>query len=424
MRRTSPSPTDALGGWLPGLAPLRGFAALAVALFHVSNAAGRARLDGGPVRDLAQAGYVGVDVFFVLSGLVLYLPVCRAGGDLGSLRRFWVRRVARVYPLYVLVLVAAVLLHDQLTTFDTPLPPSAAGWRLLLAHLTFTAQPVYGFFPWLTGLGVATVVWTLAVEAGFYLLLPLVARPFWRQPVAWLVGAVVVSRAWVGFGTHLERLHPGGIADPSSPFGVAQAQTHWTMQLPTYLAHFATGMALAVLLVRSEGTALGTWLRRRAGTIALVGLGLLLWWMRGDGRRTFLVQDAQWDHQVATWRVVPAMGLLVLGLAAAAGRLHRVLAAAPLQWLGETSYAFYLVHYPLIAVVQMRLHVPADGSTRSGLTLLLALPLAMALAGVLHRVYEVPARSVVRRALSPAAGRAPPTPAPRAPAPSRAGAGR
>lgn len=424
--RVPPADT-ALPRWLPGLAPLRGLAALSVAAFHVSNAVGRARLDGGPLRDVVQAGYVGVDLFFVLSGLVLFLPVCRSDGRLGSKRAFWVRRLARVYPLYLLVLVVAVLLHSRLTTASTPLPPSSAGWQLLGAHLTFTEQPLYGFFPALTGLGVNTVVWTLSVEAAFYLVLPFVARAFWRHPVLCLVLALSGSRGWAYVGTHLQRYLPGGIADPTSLPGIAQAQTDWTMQFPTYVGHFAVGMALAVLLVRSEGTILLSWLRRLAPLTAGIGLLLLVVWMRSDGRRTFLVLDAQWDHQVVTWRALPGIALLVLGTACASGRFERALSRPPAQWLGETSYAFYLFHYPTVAVLQMRLHVPQDQAVASFLILLWAVPLALLLAGVVHPLYEVPARRVVlrllgrsRRPVPPVSARAPAA-ASAAPAPAPAG---
>ncbi len=384
--------------WLPGLAPLRGFGALLVVGYHVWSESGYAPLDNGRGRDFIAGGYSGVDLFFVLSGCVLFLPVARAGGSIGRWRDFWARRLARIYPLYALVLVIALLAHGSLTRNATALPPSAAGWRLLGLHLGFLEQPWIGTDYTRLGLGVVSVVWTLSVEASFYLLLPFVARAFFRHPWVWTAAVVAFSRVWDWYGSHLSDWAPG-LPAHRGPAGLSYAQTHITMNFPGYAGHFALGMLIAYALVRFADSAVMPGLGRCAPLVVVAGAAAYGWFLQWDGHRTVFGLDRDWTHQTVTWRALPGIVLLVVGAALATGRFQRVLASRPAHWSGEVSYGFYLLHYPAMVGVLIALGTPL-GRNHAAVILVGVAAASLVLADVVHRLVEVPARTWLRRRLS------------------------
>lgn len=365
---------------LPGLDGLRGLAALLVAVYHAWVLGGFAVLDDGPGRALLGAGYSGVDVFFVLSGLVLMVPFA-VTGERGSLRVFAVRRCARLLPAYLVVMTVAALFHRYLTDAPVPLPPSADGWRLVLEHVLLLAQ----LNPDLSTMGFGSdgVIWTLTIEACFYLVLPFVALWWVRRPWAALAGAVLLAAGWQLTTTHL-----------GAPTRDAVALTR---QLPAYAAHFGLGMTLAVLLVRTD---LSVRMRARGARPVLLGAGLvgLLAFLGLEGTRGLTGLSGPFDNVVRCWLALPATAAVVLALASGGGRL---LESPPGRFLGEVSYGSYLIHLLPMQLLVTTFGVPADGSTGSFLLLLATLPLTYLLAALSYRFLEVPARRALTRHLSP-----------------------
>lgn len=218
-------------GYIAPIEGLRGVAVLMVVFFHYVVL--REGVFGDPwIAALAQVevlnravhhGYLGVDLFFAISGFLLALPWlvdARAGRPAPSARAFYARRVRRIVPAYYLQLVAlfAVVL---------PLLHGWTYWRSDLyvyalngvAHALF----VHNLFALTSAsMGVNGALWTLAVEAQFYLLLPIIAPLFVRRPLAMLFASLAIAVAW--------RLLV------SSDFLRAQ--------LPAYLGHFALGIVL------------------------------------------------------------------------------------------------------------------------------------------------------------------------------------
>ena len=137
---------------------------------------------------LPRSGYLFVDALLMLSGFCLFLPVARAVAegrpDAGRIdaRDFYRRRVARILPSYLFCL-AVILIFCVLP--DWPYAAAKDFWTDLLAHLTFT----HSFFPAsYLGTQLNGALWTLSIEAQFYLLFPLLARWFARAPLrAWAV---------------------------------------------------------------------------------------------------------------------------------------------------------------------------------------------------------------------------------------------
>jgi peptidoglycan/LPS O-acetylase OafA/YrhL len=367
-------------GHLPGVDGLRGLAALSVAVYHAWVLGGFAVLDDGPVRAVLGAGYRGVDVFFVLSGLVLMIPFA-VTGERGSLRTFAVRRCARLMPVYLLVMTIAALCHGALTHVRVPLPPSAAGWWLVLEHAFLLPQ----LNPDLSRMGFGSdgVIWTLTIEVCFYLVLPFVAMAWVRRPLRAFAGAVLLAVVWQLFATHVDGTVPDKVA--------------LIRQLPGYAAHFGTGMALAVLIVRTE---LPVRMRRRRArpvllTAGLVGLVAGLWI---EGTRGLTGVSGPYDNVTRSWLILPAVAAIVVALVTGGGRL---LNSRPGRFLGEVSYGSYLIHLLPMRLLTTSFGLPADGSARSLLLLLATLPLTYALAAVSYRFLEVPARRALIRNLSP-----------------------
>ena len=183
----------------PACDGLRAMAAGSVFLFHAADLT-------GVVTTSAAGAYlfqldVGVDVFFVLSGFLLYRPFVRAhleGGPAPTISRYYKRRVLRIFPAYWLALFLLLLLGDI----------DVNGTTGLLKHATLTNT----YFHDIGGLGIAQS-WTLVVELSFYVFVPLWAlciraasrgRFPVRFEVAGALGLILVgysSSAWVFYGS-------------------------------------------------------------------------------------------------------------------------------------------------------------------------------------------------------------------------------
>lgn len=209
---SSSGPATALPKYLPGLDGIRALAALIVLLCHALSAATiwspawTADFGGTQTASLAAVfnfslGAGGVGLFFVLSGLCIHLPVARAMANgvppsvpLGA---YFKRRFRRIYPPHVVALVgsigvAAVLPLASLGVHDMV---STVTWQQLLAHLalihTFVPDAIYSG---------NHVLWSIAVEAHFYLLFPLVLLARRRVRIGPLCVALLVAAVGLRLG--------------------------------------------------------------------------------------------------------------------------------------------------------------------------------------------------------------------------------
>jgi peptidoglycan/LPS O-acetylase OafA/YrhL len=373
------SPPD---GRIDALTGLRGVAAFAVFAFHAWLLAGSQ--DPGPVVPmlspaidwLLRIGWTGVDVFFTLSAFLLALPYARAavqGAAAPDWRRYLRRRAARILPAYwvQLAIVLAAALAGLAWGFSTPAWP---GWPAALAHVALWIDAWPRVAPLLPHW------WTLPVEFGFYLLLPLLARAFAPRRWPWLLLLVACAWAWrAGWELH-----------PRADF----AHIAWIDQLPGRIDQFAIGMLAAWAWVHFEA-------RRRplsprhanvllvTGAIAFLAMPAL---QLLDGRPT-VTQALSLHPVVVAWHGLASLAIAAILLACVAGAplATRVLAARPVLWLGEISYSLYLWHLPVIAWVlwQSGGHVaPVDFWPYFSASLLLSL----ALAALSWRFVERPAR--------------------------------
>jgi peptidoglycan/LPS O-acetylase OafA/YrhL len=357
---------------LPALTGLRIAAALAVYASHIGAPAGSPAF----LQAFFASGYCGVTVFFVLSGFVLafnYFEDMRQP-NLGSAYDFFVARFARVYPLYLLVLLYVVL-HEHASGTDVSL-----WWQHALALQAWDASDAHAYA--FNGPG-----WSIGVEfflyACFPLLVPLVAKL--RTPRALLGAAAIVALAIFALVAWFVVSGKGDLSwlDPASAH-------RWLYRTPlTRLGDFVLGMLAARAFVQIGGRGAVVRLCRLLAPAAAALIVLEMAWPS----LTF----SAWSWDVAY--AVPGVVLIFALALAPAGWLARGLSLPFIVLLGEASYAFYLVHSPAISLLGAG---QWDSGVSGSLIALEALNLGLILAVAvgLHLTVERPARRHIRRLLS------------------------
>ncbi len=321
----------------PALEPLTGLrfvAAIWVVLYHAVETLVPGA--SGLVSRLLSHGYLGVSLFFVLSGFILtYTYIDPSGSLRGSKRAFWWARVARIYPVYVSALLLAlpffVLYRIVLATAEAR--PDA------LVSAALTPVMLQAWWPkaacqW------NCPGWSLSVELFFYGLFPLVAiwlarrrtRAFVLGPMVWLAG-LTLPVAYLA-------LSPDGIADPTrfdTSFWLQAVKFNPVVHLGEFALGIVAGLAF---LRRAPG---GFVESRTVGWIAASGLALSV----------ILLATTEWMPYVLLHDglLAPLWAVLILALAAGRGRAASLLGSRTLVRLGEASYALYLVHFPLLGYV-------------------------------------------------------------------------
>ncbi len=337
---------------------LRAFAVLAVFGAHV----GWAPLAGG---------WIGVGVFFTLSGYLITSILLREWQATGGirLRRFYLRRLLRLYPALLLLLAICACFAPLFGDGGT-----ARGYLFTAASTGFYVQD---FVLGLTGdaHGFFRHTWSLAVEEQFYLIWPPVLLAVLRRgrnPLTWALFGTASSWMLLALTSRAN----GATAPP------AYALPH------TRAGELLLGCALAAWLSRNATSAAPHRALPRPVRLALVPVSLLT--LAG----LVLVSG---EAGLSPWMPLQIMltasatAVLIFGLTCAPPGDDRVtrcltmlLTWRPLVWLGTVSYGFYLFHLPALQLLEH--YGPASWAVRTAL----ALALAIAAAALSHRLIERP----------------------------------
>jgi peptidoglycan/LPS O-acetylase OafA/YrhL len=352
------------GAFRPDIEGLRAVAVVLVIAFH----AGVSRVSGG---------YVGVDVFFVISGFLitgLLIDELERTGSI-SFGTFYARRARRLLPMAAFVLVAVAV---GMEFFTAPvMRPSVRLDALSAAFYYSNWQFALESVNYLTlGAGQNPVLhyWSLSVEEQFYLLWPgllvLAMRfPVWRRRSPSTVRRVAATVGVVGVVSFIYSIS----ATAANP-AVAYFET------TTRIWEFAAGAALALSTRRLQFVP-----RTVAALAGVIGLVLLAAAAYVNGLTT------PFPGVAALLPVAGALLVIAAGVAAPTWGAGAVLSLRPLRFLGRISYPWYLWHWPCLVFARTARWAPADG--RIGwLAISAAIAISFALAVITHALIEVPAR--------------------------------
>jgi peptidoglycan/LPS O-acetylase OafA/YrhL len=353
-------PKDSRFPYMPGIDAMRALAVLAVFGYH-------AGLDWVP------GGFLGVDVFFVVSGFLitsLLLREFRGSGHI-ELRRFWLRRARRLLPavgvlIAVAMIVSAIAEPDKIGQIRGDALASLfyfANWHFIFDSTSYFEQ--FG------RPSLFTHLWSLSVEEQFYLFWPLVfaagMKVFGRGRllIGVLAGAIAsVVLAWILFdpGHDASRIYYGTDTHAVGLLaGVALALV-WS---PTQLrAHKSFGPLVGPIL----------------DAVGVIALGYLV--------LSFVHVH---DYDLALWHggylwIAIATALLLAALAHPAARLGGIIGRPALLWLGLRSYSFYLWHWPVLAMTRPGVDIDLP----RGILIPLQLLACLALADLSYRFVELP----------------------------------
>jgi len=344
---------------LAGLDGIRGLAALYVVFNHIFLRT----FPGYPVDNApAWAGWFiygrfAVVVFIVLSGFSLALSPARHGWRLDGISRFAYRRARRILPAYwaaLAVSLAVAWLVVPSPGQGLPTSTSVLSNGLLVQNIWLAPSPNRSF-------------WSMAVEAQLYLFFPLLLLMVRRFGGMAMVATVTLIVATVGIvGPHLSKV-----------------DTFLTQSAPDLAALFALGIMAAGIVAAGRARRSWPWgwlaVAAAAPAIALISLRGSVWTL---------------DHLYwVDLTLGPAIACLLAALATGhAAPLLRLLDSRPLRNLGLSSYSLYLLHGPIVIVVYEELVAKhfRHGVPAFLLTVVLAVPLAIACARLFAALFEAP----------------------------------
>jgi peptidoglycan/LPS O-acetylase OafA/YrhL len=353
------------------LTGIRAVAAVLVMLTHAAYTTGK--YTHGYVGLVYSRMEIGVPIFFVLSGFLLFGPWVKAAASETSepsVRRYAWHRVRRIMPAYIVTVVAAFALYH----FRTAGPNPGHTWMGLFRNLTlsqiYTDNYLYSYLH--QGL---TQMWSLAVEVAFYVALPVLAylllvvwcRRRWRPALllTGLAGLALITPAWLIL-VHTTDFLPDGSR----------------LWLPTYLSWFIGGMMLAVL--QRMGM--------RAYAMVCVPLAVVSFFIASTpiaGEPTTSPNELREALAKAAFYAVIAT-LLVAPLALGdRGWYAKFLASRPMVFLGEISYEIFLIHLIVMELVMVEIVRFPIYTGSMGTLFVVTFVVTVPLAWLLHRFTRV-----------------------------------
>jgi peptidoglycan/LPS O-acetylase OafA/YrhL len=362
---------------IDGLTGIRGLAVTMVFLFHLFALSGNGPLIVAagelkiPYHWLFTCGWMGANVFFVLSGFLLAVPFVRQLTGCGKpvqIAPYLIHRLCRVVPAYWMQIVIFLVVIYLTGTLP--------GWKVVAAHLAFLQNFRVGYVGVING-----VYWTLPAEVGFYLLLPLfaaVAGHFAnRRAQVWLI--TVLSLTVFAIGYRYAMYSSVATAPVSTKAFVL-------LQLPGMLDQFAAGMAVAWIYV-NYGKSFDA---NKSTMMFSLGLAGLIGMMISIDYFAAIFWDAHVLLFVGYTIIAGFIGLVVLGTALQCTLSKRLFANAPMMYLGLVSYSLYLWHFPILNWATKLLDHTGVVDNRLWWLVIIALPVSLIAATASYYFVERP----------------------------------
>lgn len=324
---------------------LRSLAILPVLIFHAG-------------REVLHGGYVGVDVFFVISGyLITKIIADEIFQERFSIVNFYERRLRRIFPCLFAVLLfscvgaALLFLPNDFNNFS----------KSLLATILFASNILFyrqsGYFDGPAEMKPLLHTWSLAVEEQFYIFFPIILIFAYRYARNW-ISAILIPIAVLSFA--------------ASVWGVAHKPAFTFFMAPTRVWELFVGSFLALGVVQATSNKI---LRE---VLAGLGVALICWAVfTFTPKTTFPGANA----------LFPVMGAALLIYAAQGTITGRILSVRPVVFIGKISYSLYLWHWPIIVFLEYYLL-----EKLSGITSLAAIIASLIIAALSWRYIEQPFR--------------------------------
>jgi peptidoglycan/LPS O-acetylase OafA/YrhL len=366
----------------PDIDGLRAVAVLAVVWFHAFP-------------DALSGGFVGVDIFFVISGFLITTIIVN-GLEQGKFRfaDFYGRRIKRIFPALLLVLIVCLgfgwfaLLADEYKQ----LGKHVAGGAGFIANLLFWKEA--GYFDNSADTKPLLHLWSLGVEEQFYMLWPVMLWAAWRKRINFL--SLIVLVLVVSFTLNIARAQTDSV-------GVFYGlhTRGWELLIGAFLAHISQRQLVLPKWLTGAVTKVNTaliWRDRqaRAPRIASVSCNTLLNLASTVGAFLLLlsfVMISKVNSFPGWWALLPTLGsALLIGAGAQAWFNRTVLANRAMVWIGLISFPLYLWHWPLLSFARI-----IESETPSHSIRLAAIGVAFVFAWLTYQLIERQIRFTQRR---------------------------
>ncbi len=395
---TGPARTYPRRDALPALTGLRFVAALLVVLFHYQFLVPGLARSAAPGARVIHAGFVGVSIFFVLSGFILaYTYLDSDGAMRRSMGAFWHARFARIYPAYAVALVLSLPIFIDVAVIR---PVGVIHLSDFIKAAVLTPTLLQAWTPkkaWMWD-GPA---WSLSVEAFFYALFPFIAGAIARRPRRQIVA--------IGCFAGLCALAGPSVYALTSPLGIWQVTTAtygpWIATLKFlplfHLPEFVIGICTGVIFIHRRDA------DKKRGSLAwitLISAAAVAGILAVSDRIPFLFLQCG--------ALALPFAVLIYCLAFQQGILAKALSTRAAQLLGGASYSLYLLHLPISTYLTISGKLLGFAWLSGWVGVAVYVTVAIGAALAVFVLIEEPARSWLRARYETKVRQSPPRPGP------------